>query len=98
MNENILVEILVFSGLMALLGSITKIILAAINKRRGGPANSEPLIADMAQRLARMEQAIDATAIEVERISEGQRFTTKVLAERAGAPAESHRARTTTPH
>lgn len=37
-------------------------------------------------RLERMEQAIDAIAVEVERISEGQRFTTKLLAER-GAPA-----------
>ena len=37
---------------------------------------------DMGARLARMEQAIDSIAIEVERISEGQRFTTKLLAER----------------
>ncbi len=34
------------------------------------------------QRLARMEQALDALAIEVERISEGQRFVTKLLAGR----------------
>lgn len=34
-------------------------------------------------RLERMEQAIDAIAVEVERISEGQRFTTKLLAERS---------------
>ena len=33
-------------------------------------------------RLERMEQALDSIAIEVERISEGQRFTTKLLAER----------------
>lgn len=41
---------------------------------------------DVALRLERMEQAIDAIAVEVERISEGQRFTTKLLSERA-APA-----------
>ena len=34
-------------------------------------------------RLERMEQAIDAIAVEVERISEGQRFTTKLLSEGA---------------
>jgi hypothetical protein len=36
-----------------------------------------------------MEQAIDSIAIEVERISEGQRFTTKLLSERPdrGLPA-----------
>ena len=38
---------------------------------------------ELAARLAHMEQAIDAIAVEVERISEGQRFTTKLLAERA---------------
>jgi len=39
-------------------------------------------------RLERMEQALDSIAIEVERISEGQRFTTKLLAER-NTPAAS---------
>lgn len=44
--------------------------------------------ADVTARLERMEQAIDSIAIEVERISEGQRFTTKLLSERtAGEPA-----------
>lgn len=33
-------------------------------------------------RMARVEQAIEAIAIEVERISEGQRFTTRLLTER----------------
>jgi len=35
------------------------------------------------QRLARIEQAVDAIAVEVERISEGQRFTTRLLSDRA---------------
>jgi uncharacterized protein YhaN len=34
-------------------------------------------------RLARIEQAVDAIALEVERISEGQRFTTKLLSEQS---------------
>ena len=33
-------------------------------------------------RMARLEQAIDSIAVEVERISEAQRFTAKVMAER----------------
>jgi hypothetical protein len=33
-------------------------------------------------RLARMESALESVAIEIERISEGQRFVTKLLAER----------------
>ena len=33
--------------------------------------------------LGQLQQAVDAIAIEVERLSEGQRFTTKLLAEGA---------------
>lgn len=33
-------------------------------------------------RMRRLEEAVDAIAVEVERISEGQRFTTRLLAER----------------
>jgi len=33
-------------------------------------------------RLLHLEQAVDAIAIEIERISEAQRFTTKLLADR----------------
>jgi hypothetical protein len=38
--------------------------------------------------LSEIQQSIDAVAVEVERISEGQRFTTKLLAERGIAGAE----------
>ena len=41
---------------------------------------------DSSPRLQRMEQAIESIAIEVERIGEAQRFTTKVLTERAADP------------
>ncbi len=47
---------------------------------------------EVAARLERMEQALDSIAIEVERISEGQRFTTKLLSERTGvAPPGAER-------
>ena len=36
----------------------------------------------MDERLYRIEQAVDAMAIEIERMAESQRFTTQVLAER----------------
>jgi hypothetical protein len=42
---------------------------------------------DVTSRLERMEQALDSIAIEVERISEGQRFTTKLLSERVSPAA-----------
>jgi uncharacterized protein (DUF849 family) len=38
-------------------------------------------IASSDQRLARVEQAVESIAIEVERISEGQRFVTKLLSD-----------------
>jgi hypothetical protein len=38
------------------------------------------------ERMARLETAVDAIAIEVERIAEGQRFVTRLLAESNGAP------------
>jgi hypothetical protein len=41
----------------------------------------------MNDRIGRIEQAVDAIAMEVERIGEGQRFTTKLLAERGDAVA-----------
>jgi hypothetical protein len=41
---------------------------------------------EVSARLERMEQAIDSIAVEVERISEGQRFTTKLLSERTSVP------------
>ena len=40
--------------------------------------------ADTHDRMSRIEQAVEAMAREVERMSEGQRFTTKLLAERLG--------------
>ncbi len=38
---------------------------------------------EIAERLAQLERAVDAIAVETERISEGQRFTTKLLSERS---------------
>jgi hypothetical protein len=37
---------------------------------------------ELQDRLARVERIVEATAIEIERISEGQRFTTKLLSDR----------------
>lgn len=39
---------------------------------------------ELQERLHRIELAVDSTAIEIERISEANRFMTKLLAERAG--------------
>ena len=50
-------------------------------------------------RLDRIEMIVEATAVEVERISEANRFMAKLLAERSGASAPSSRPeRVITPH
>lgn len=51
--------------------------------RRLGAPKPAPQILESAQRLERMEQAIDAMSVEVERISEGQRFVTQLMAQKA---------------
>ena len=102
MNPQALIEqAFVFVGLMATLTCVTKVILAIVHRRRAGGTDANAAsLAEIAQRLARLEQAVDTTAIEIERISEGQRFTTKVLAERASQPLpmDASRARVNTPH
>lgn len=50
-------------------------------KRAGTPPRPR-LDAETQDRMRRLESAVDTVAIEVERISEGQRFMTKLLAER----------------
>jgi hypothetical protein len=42
---------------------------------------------EIAERMSRMEQAIEATSLEVERIGEGQRFLTRLFTEGDGARA-----------
>ena len=45
-------------------------------------AGSPQLSAEVSQQLAQLNQSVDAIALEVERISEGQRYTTRLLSER----------------
>jgi hypothetical protein len=86
MNEDIIIPIA--GMLMIVVLSIGVPLVVALNKRWERQSQLPKMPSDMTDRLTRMEQAIDAMAVEIERISEGQRFTTKLLAEgqqRAGA-------------
>ncbi len=71
-------------------------LIKAYSRKIDGEANPRTT-EDVTYRLERIEHAIEAMAIEVERITEGQRFTTKLLSESrkqleplslAGAPPE----------
>ncbi len=55
-------------------------------KRSNQPALPPAVFNEAAQRLERLEAAVDTIAIEIERISEGQRFVTKLLSESQPAP------------
>jgi len=55
-------------------------------KRSARPALPPQVFNETAQRLERVEAAVDAIAVEIERISEGQRFVTKLLSESQPAP------------
>jgi hypothetical protein len=78
--DGVWVPIVLFSTLPVIVIGLPLARAYAKKLERGGDAPQIP--ADVTARLERMEQAIDSIAVEVERISEGQRFTTKLLAER----------------
>ena len=95
----IIVAVSFFTSLAMIARFITS---AAVAYHKGSDATGRALVVDE-ERMARLEQAVESIALEVERISEGQRFTTKLLADRAqvdprrvASPSEP--IRHTTPH
>lgn len=58
-------------------------LVRALARRWEMQASQPKLPPEVVVRLERIEQAVEAVAVEVERISEGQRFATKLLADRA---------------
>jgi hypothetical protein len=58
-------------------------IIRAITRRweRSAPTLPAPVSADVTSRLERIEQGVEAIAVEVERIAEAQRFSAKLMAE-----------------
>jgi hypothetical protein len=89
--------ILVFAFATTCVVAVSKIVLAFINRRSVAPQ----LPAELMQRIERIEQIVETTAVEVERVSEAQRFTARVLSERVapgGLPASHGHGRVITPH
>jgi hypothetical protein len=91
-----------FAAGMVALGCVTGIIITFIKRRSKQPLPAIELTSrldEIVDRLTRLENAVDSTAVEVERISEAQRFTARVLAERSTTPGLSEKLRgSTTPH
>lgn len=80
-DEDIVVPIAFF--LTAIILSIGIPLVRGIVRRWDRKASAPSLPLDTAARLERIEQAIDAMSVEVERIAEGQRFVTRLMTDRA---------------
>jgi hypothetical protein len=85
-------EEVVFLGFSSIIcGTLVIVYALKAWATRGQAKSGAALPKGVDQRLERIEQAVDAIAIEVERISEGQRFTTRLLSDRAADAKESRR-------
>ncbi len=90
-----MVDIGAIVGGLCFISVTTVLPLSIMYLRRGDKKTTRPdlPVADIGKRLERMEVAMESMAAEMERIGEGQRFTTKLLSEggqRAGALADAH--------
>lgn len=81
---------------ISIVGTITVLMPLAVAAARAMMIRARqpkltPEMIEATRRMERMEQAIDAVAVEVERISEGQRFVTQIMAakEKDGARLSS---------
>lgn len=77
-GELIPIVLFITAGVTAIGYPIARALARSIERRSERPRVPEEVMA----RLERMETTLDAVAEQVERVTEGQRFTTKLLAER----------------
>jgi hypothetical protein len=77
-GELIPIVLFVMTGVTAVLWPVARAFARKMDRDSIQPKVPQ----ELQQRLERMEMAIDSIAVEVERISEGQRFTTKLLSDR----------------
>ena len=82
MNEAIVVPI-GFFVMVCVLSLGIPLVVAYVRRSGNKPELSAADRANDSARLARIEAAVESMSIELERISEGQRFVTKLLAGRA---------------
>lgn len=99
MGPSIIVPLGAF--IMAIVIAIGVPLARAYARKMDAESRNPRLPPEVTDRLERMEHALDSIAIEVERITEGQRFTTKLLSEgrdaadRIPVPGTSARDRST---
>lgn len=97
MGPDVLVPLGAFAT--AIILAIGVPLVRAYARKLDSQARNPGIPSEVTSRLERMEQSLEAVAIEVERISEGQRFTTRLLSEgRTVAPASIPPASVGTPN
>lgn len=79
---------IIFPCIIVIMLIVWRIVATAKRAAPGGAAAAGPG-PEVAARLARIEQAIEAVAIEVERISESERYSARLLTERLAEPARA---------
>ena len=85
-------EVLVPVAFLLAATSVVRALLKFKERRMELESNGGGGGRESALRLERMEQAIDAMALEIERVGEAQRFTTRLLTEKGSAvPREGER-------
>ena len=89
MNENIVIPGMFMSTVIILVLGIP-LVRAFARRQDQRPLNPTPAL-EILNRLDRIEAMVESVAVEVERLSEGQRFTTRLLSEGAVQPASLNR-------
>jgi hypothetical protein len=82
-------EVAIASMFMLVMIIIGFPIARAIARRIDRAGHGPKVPVEVTTQLAQLNQAVESIAVEVERISEGQRFTTKLLSEQHKLPAAS---------
>ena len=82
-------DLIEFAIVMAILAAFVPAmvggIVYAVRLARRSAGTTTVEVEELRARLARLEQAVDVVAVEVERVGEGQRYVERVLAPGAGA-------------
>ena len=81
-------EVIIVPAIFAIPSSVIALKLWLGHKERMAKLAGANMLSPDADRMARVEQAIEAIAVEMERLGEGQRFLTRVLSDRGALDRE----------
>ena len=95
MGPEVIVPVAFFASIVVVV--IGRPWIKAIAAKAEAQSKNPQLPPEIMNRFERMEQSLDAIAVEVERISEGQRFTTKLLSDVRDSAASQIPARSSAP-